>query len=557
MAKLSQLLLYDPDPSGLETLSYVFLKDGCPVTATSDATKVPELLQTLSAPLVLVALREPAQTGLDLIRELTGNPRTRNLACVAIGPAQFRAAAMQVGAFGLLSSPVFLRDVLDASKLVAAATLPGSRPSPDSEVSLELSELGGIYYLIRAIAAAGRSAAVEVQRGARRGELRFIDGELSSAQLGAITGLSALHQLLLWDEAELRLKFRNIVRRGGQLTLKGEALIEECDRFLRDFAHDVRELGVARTIYRQRAGAVQPTSALPSEVVPLLRLFDGTRTLGQILDESPFRVFDTLRIVRQFATAEAIRADAPPSAPPAVGVAPGPAALAAWLQQQTPSVDEAEQVTPPPQPVAEPQTTVAAGAPRPSSPFIPVAPAATDGVPTKVAKRTVTRRDYPIKSPTDAVPAPMTTGAIRSTPLPNGMTRGEIRTSGAPAKLGEKGVRSSGPSVLVELGSIPQTRPPDVATAAPLTAQLAAPAIAVPLVVPKTPVPVVNRPPRKKTPMPGHGEPSHRTRTPSSGFSAVEADFFEREADLYKRESAENFDDLEGGPRGPGPSRKR
>jgi hypothetical protein len=37
----------------------------------------------------------------------------------------------------------------------------------------------------------------------------------------------------------------------------------------------------------------------------------------------------------------------------------------------------------------------------------------------------------------------------------------------------------------------------------------------------------------------------------------VEADFFEREADLYKRESAENFDDLEGAARGPGPSRKR
>jgi hypothetical protein len=109
----------------------------------------------------------------------------------------------------------------------------------------------------------------------------------------------------------------------------------------------------------------------------------------------------------------------------------------------------------------------------------------------------------------------------------------------------------------VELGSIPQTRTPDVVTAAPLTAQVSAPSLRVPLVVPKTPAPAVNRAPRKKTPVPGHGDPTHRTRTPSSGFSAVEADFFEREADLYKRESAENFDDLEGAARGPGPSRKR
>jgi len=51
-------------------------------------------------------------------------------------------------------------------------------------------------------------------------------------------------------------------------------------------------------------------------------------------------------------------------------------------------------------------------------------------------------------------------------------------------------------------------------------------------------------------------EPAHRARTPSSSFNAVEADFFDREADLYKRESAETFDDLDGGHRPPGSSRK-
>ena len=179
MAKLSHLLLYDPDPSGLDTLSYVFEKDGCKVLGTSEGAKVMDLVQSEGPPLVLVALREPEQAAIDLIREITVNPRTRNVACVAIGPARWRGPAVQAGAFGLLASPVFLRDVLDASKLVAAATVPGSRPSPDTEVSLKLSELGGVYYLIRALSASGRSEAVELSRGARRGELRFIDGELS------------------------------------------------------------------------------------------------------------------------------------------------------------------------------------------------------------------------------------------------------------------------------------------------------------------------------------------------------------------------------------------
>jgi hypothetical protein len=36
-----------------------------------------------------------------------------------------------------------------------------------------------------------------------------------------------------------------------------------------------------------------------------------------------------------------------------------------------------------------------------------------------------------------------------------------------------------------------------------------------------------------------------RPRRPSSDFSALEKDFFEREADLYKEEKEESFDDLD------------
>jgi ActR/RegA family two-component response regulator len=609
MAKLSHLLLHDPDPSGLDTLSYVFEKEGCKVVGTSDPAKVMGLVQAEGPPLVLVALREPEQAAIDLIREMTVNPRTRNVACMAIGPARWRGAAVQAGAFGLLASPVFLRDVLDASKLVAAATVPGSRPSPDTEVALKLSELGGVYYLIRALSAAGRSAAVELSKGSRRGELRFIDGELSSVQIGSLSGMAALHQALLWDEADLRLKFRNVVRRAGQLSLKSEELLEECDRFLRDFAHDVKDLGVAGTIYRPSSDA-RPTSSLPSEVVPLLRMFDGSRTLAQILEESPFRVFDTLRIVHQFAAAEAIRADAVP-VPKRAATPPGPAPLAAWFQHAPASparpqrVDDEDRPTPPPEPLA--QRDLSGGGPRrPSAPLVPLSPPATArpavglGIP-RAAKRTLTRREYPVRNPGEtappvpvaarpALPAAADTPAralaravpdadesLPATPPPvvsaappeerprtpsSSIARGEIQVA-VPLPLSKKLDKTSAPSVMVELGAVPQPRSPAPVIEAPLPVHHAAaaslappppgpagdgvPAPITPALVEAAPVPVKGPVLRKKTPVPGGGEPAHRTRTPSTGFSAMEADFFDREADLYKRESVETFDDLEGG----------
>jgi hypothetical protein len=70
-------------------------------------------------------------------------------------------------------------------------------------------------------------------------------------------------------------------------------------------------------------------------------------------------------------------------------------------------------------------------------------------------------------------------------------------------------------------------------------------------VAPMTPPPVATGRPRKHTPTPGDPK-----RNP---FNAVEADFFDREADLYKRESVENFEDLDGAARSRpnGPARKR
>jgi CheY-like chemotaxis protein len=601
MAKLSQLLLFDPDPSGLETLTYVFEKDGCTVGAISDAAKARAMILGTTSPLVLVALRDPEEVGIDLIQATTSNPRTRNIACLAIGPAKSRSAAMQAGAFGFLSSPLFVRDVLDACKLVAAAMVPGSRPSPDAEISIKLSEIGGVYCLIRALAACARSAAVEIQRGPRRGELRFLDGILSSVQLGALSGLSALHQLLLWEEADLRLKFRGVVRRGGQLSLKTEEVIEECDRFLRDFAHDVRELGTARTVYRQSDRAKQPTAALPSEVVPLLRLFDGRRDLAQIVDESPFRTFDTLRIARQFITAGAVVTDHPVTVrSPDVFTSGGPAALDAWLERKSPAGSASPSLPPLALVAAAPARPPGVSAERPSSPFVKVVasgagagasapPPMAHGDAKERRPRSITEREHAAVKRPDAATRETTAmghggepaAASRGSKPSVAVARGEIHVTPFTPKKSERPRKPDAPSVLVEIGALPTPHPIARVTPAPLTARTPPPSVVVaPMtpppviakappaasvaVAPVTPLPLIAKappapaaaadasttpppltaaaaPPAKKSGVPA----SHRSRTPSNSFNALEADFFDREADLYKRDSVETFDDLD------------
>jgi CheY-like chemotaxis protein len=628
MAQLSHLLLFDPDPSGLETLTYGFEKDGCSITGTVDPNQVRELIHSASPELLLISLRDSEKTGLDLVRTTTSNPRTRNLACVVIGREEMRAPALAAGAFGFLTLPLFVRDILGACRLVRAASVPGSRPSPDAELLLNLAEVDGIYFLVRALAVTGRSAVIDATRENKRGELRFIDGTLTSVQLGPVEGLPALHQMLLWDDATLRFKFKNVVRRGTQLSMKSSEVIEECDRFLRDFAHETKDLGIARTVYDDNLGGVQPSEALPGEVVPLLKLFDGRRDLAQVLEDSPFRIFDTLKIIRRFVAGEAIRIRAalPPSGREAVASLSGPGALDVWLQRSSHILDPEVRIVhlaqngshPKAGNGSNPDPANGGAENRPPSPFVPVAAVApivtaaesnpdqqvADSRAKTISKRKTVEPPPPAQPEAVELPAPpVPPTEAPSKPLAF-VARGEIKTAPRPERHSQSVPAQGAPTVLVEMEpplpepipltsmapapvtarsapptvtpptvttptvalptvALPSVAPPNVASPTVAPPTVAPPTVAPPTVIvaPMTPAPIGTARQANHTAAPGGNDQKRSPRSPSDNFSPVESDFFAREADLYKGESVENFEDLDGtarpDTRGNGPVRKR
>lgn len=561
MAQLSNLLLFDPDPIGLDILTFGFEKEGCSVTGTGDAARAHQLLQESSHSLLLLDLRSSEDKALDLLRSTTTSPRTRNLPCVAIGRADQRTAASVAGAFAFLSVPVFLRDVLNVCRLVVAASVPGSRPSADAELFVNLGELGGVYFLVRALAVMRRSSVVEVRHGATRGELRFTDGSLSSAEVGSIQGPAALHRMMLWEEAVLRFRFKNVVRRGSMsLSTKSGDLLEECERFLRDFAHEARELGSARTRYAANLegnlGLSFPT--MPGEVVPLLKLFDGHRDLSQILDESPFRIFDTLKVIQRFVSdgAIALQTSPPTSSTDAVarggpGVG-GPDALHFWLQKRTPALATELGGRPSAQNGSPHHSTIPTTmeVEPPGHGFGPNDPAIRKNRPKSGVP------DRALDDFEDSITPPPVTGLKDRPKKPaTAVVRGEIKIATV-TRHNDFVAPPPTESVVVELDALPPPVPLASPAPPPVTATVTAPAAAPSVIVaPAPPVAAVPEPVPSATgsidnesKRHGHGRPH------SESFSLVEADFFEREADLYKRESVETFDDLEGIG---GPGRKR
>jgi len=607
MTQPSSLILVDADLHGLETLTYGFEREGCKVTRTSDLSRAVQLARTSSPALAVVMLRDPIGPALEVI---TGLHAARpEMPILALGDVAHQASSRIAGATDFLRTPVFIRDVVNVAKLNAYGE--------DGEGLL--SEYHGLFYLLRGMSAVGRSCVLKLGRGSRRAEIRFKDGKVVSASVRALQNLPALHHLLLWEEAKVATASAAVAK-PSQFPLSAQEVLDECERFLRDFAHAARDLGPPNTIYQPVPEPRPPISGLqPNQMAPLLRLFDGKHGLADVVEESPFRIFDTIRMIRRLVEGGVLTTRAPrrPSQRISRPLAPlnghrpptGPQSMLgqwAMVPDQRGVVGDRRSPSRPLMPFgrqAPDQPGAGGDRRRPSQPFKPFA---TPG-PTPL----------PTPPPTLITPAPVpiplthkkiSTGEIVAKGEAPGVQglKGELEVTGEipPVKRrptpGEATAFALEPTVQVKVAAdgTPLEMPPERrATPAPVAAleppldaaaseppvresaeppvrevalheaTATAAAVSEPAVSePEPRLPELAEPPPRE---PAPAEPPPRAVrvgktpipsrvTPAAAFDAVEADFFAREADLYKREAVDTFDDLDpgGGTYDPVPSSK-
>ena len=589
MIQPSSLFVVDADARSLETLTFGFEREGCKVIGTSDLSRAPLLVRTAGAALAVVSLRESEPSSLEVVSALRGI--ATDVPIVVLGPQGAKADALRAGAADFLTLPTYLRDVIGVGKLNALGSKAGDANDPHgvSELQTRLSEHYGLFYLLRAMASSERSGILALTRGNRRAELRVHEGTVVSASVGAMQGLPALHHLLLWEEAALSLTRRAIPKR-SQLHLSAQEILDECERFLRDFAHAARDLGSPRTLY---AAAGEPTAELrglqPSQVTPLLRLFDGRRVLADVIEESPFRIFDTVRMIRRLRDGGmlVVRPDEP--SPERRDTRTGAGAnLGSERKNGTPKSMLAEWAMVPDQRgvVGDRRTTsrrlrpLEAKAPAPTP--IPLTtkkganatgetaaskrkptPAAASASFLAVAPTVQVRLDangMPVGEP--LVPSDPSTFPSQRTPPPirvrNSSGRFGPVEDGPPSPRSES-VRGRGgtgrlPSLEEPLPS-PKAEPRNEPRREPMPLPVRArsgsgrlPALE------DAPPPKNDRTHERtseRTPRPRRISSDGQTIAPDE-FDAIESDFFAREADLYKREALETFDDLDPGAGLPG-----
>ncbi len=294
MSVISRLILVQPDTLLRESLRFGFEREGVAVAACGSGDAFDPDLFDKPVQLVIAGGRtgDEARSVLALLRAVLSDAALKP-PVLYVGNGIPRSQALDEGATEFLGQPVFVRDAVTVARLLASR-----KPDNPATLTGNLGEHFGLFYLVRAISALGRRGVLTLVRGMRRGELRFWDGEVTSAQVGPLHGLAALHQLLLWTEGRFELRPEDVVRR-QQIPLSPSELFADAERFLSEIVSVAGNLSLSASYAVDAQQLARVSGRIPPEVTAVLKLFDGSRTLADVVEDCQFRVFETLRIANR------------------------------------------------------------------------------------------------------------------------------------------------------------------------------------------------------------------------------------------------------------------
>ena len=299
MAHLESLVVLDAAGKSGAALAFGFERAGYKVYATRDGEDALAMAQTRVPQLMVVAV--DSGEALSLVGRLREEAPTRELPVVAVGERVRREEALRAGADEFIARPAFIRDILTLSRLAVAV-----RQDGDDGGVVGLLEDYGLYFLVRALAVAGRSCVMELERGRRIGEVQVSKGAVVAARVGRMTGVAAFHHLLLWGEASLQLRFESPAAE-RRITAGVDELLDGGASFAREFETLAARVGGPLAVYaHEPRRAAEARAQIPAEVMVLVKQYDGRKPLIDIVEDSPFKPFDTIKITYRLAQLGAI-----------------------------------------------------------------------------------------------------------------------------------------------------------------------------------------------------------------------------------------------------------
>ncbi|MFH1129888.1 MAG: DUF4388 domain-containing protein [Pseudomonadota bacterium] len=296
------LLIVDSAPQSRQVLEVSLRRAGFLVVAFGDGAEALEKIEVVQPDVVVVDTGLTGGDGFEFFEQVGKDPRWTHVPFVLLtaqGEIEKRLRGIELGAGACLEKPFLVKEIIGQIEFLLEKVRRKKliELGNSSAFDADFEELG-LVDLVHVLENGGSSGVVNFRNEeGKRGTIWFKDGQMVSAELGKLKGSDAVCKLLLWNEGAFSVELgpieieRNIEGSNEQVLAEGLRRVDQWGWILEQLPPLDTVFEVDFKVLAERIGEI------PDEVNALLRLFDGRRSVLNVLDKGAFEDLEALGII--------------------------------------------------------------------------------------------------------------------------------------------------------------------------------------------------------------------------------------------------------------------
>ena len=304
MAKQS-LLLVDGDSKSLRVLEVSLKKAGFNVTTAVNGQDALAKVETSAPDLIISDTKMPEMDGFELVKRLKQTPDWASIPFIfltAQSDVEDKIHGLELGVEDYLTKPIYIKEIITRVKILLSkkerqSIEDSGKRETRTKFAGQLADMA-VVDLIQTIEISRKSGVIHFKHpDGKRGSIYFRAGKVIDAELGRLTGEEAVYRLLVWNEGEFEVEFKN-VRRKDVIELSSQGLLMEGMRRVDEWGRLCEQLPPLNTVFEVDYKELSERLAeIPDEINGILRLFDGRRSLMQVVDDCEFSDLEALNVI--------------------------------------------------------------------------------------------------------------------------------------------------------------------------------------------------------------------------------------------------------------------
>ncbi len=302
MAKQS-LLLVDGDVRSLRVLEVSLKKSGYNVTTAVNGRDALDKVQTAQPHLIISDTEMDSMDGFEFCKILKSNPEWAEIPFIFLTgqtSIEHKVRGLELGVSDYLTKPIYIKEITTrVGILLQKAERERIEAQRDSRTRFSgLLRDMGVVDLIQTVEVSRKSGLIHFKsEDGARAAIYFRNGKVIDAEAGRLAGEDAVYRLLTWGDGEFEVEFRN-VRRKDVIEMSSQGLLMEGMRRLDEWGRHLEQLPSLESRFEVDAVELaERLPELPDSLNAILKLFDGHRTLMEIIDASDFGDLECLEVI--------------------------------------------------------------------------------------------------------------------------------------------------------------------------------------------------------------------------------------------------------------------